>query len=355
MLRKHLGLASAALLACTSLLACGSDGTGAESDTDGGVSAVDAATPTDDADTRAGDEFSVSWGPYDVESGVEDTKCMIRQVNNDRSIHVGKIRNLLGSASHHFIVYRIAEGVESTEPFDCQPFADVLNPENGAPLMITQKADETLELPDGVAFTFEPGQMVRLELHYLNATPETQTVEVTSTFTTVSDADFVHEADFLFVGNPDIDLSPGETETLGPYFLPLPADIAGANVFGITGHTHELGTDVTVAYRDSADGADSMIYDIENYDWEEPPTVMLDPEVTIGEGGGFNFSCSWTNTTASQVTFGEDVDQEMCFFWAYYYPSKGARVCVHSEQAPQVATDLCCPGDALCALLDTLL
>lgn len=356
MLNKRLGLSAALLLACSSMFACSSSDNPATIDGGGDVDVIDATpNPGPDADTRSGEDFTVTWGPYDVPSGVEDTKCMIRRVSNDRSIHVGQIHNVLGDASHHFIVYRIAEGEESTEPFDCQPFADVLNPANGAPLMVTQKAEETLQLPDGVAFTFEPNQLVRLELHYLNATPEPKTVEVTSTFTTVSDADFEFEADFLFIGNPDIDLAPGASVTLGPNFLPLPADIEGANIFGITGHTHELGTDVTVAYQEGEGGPETMLYDIENFDWEEPDTVLLDPPQVVGAGGGFNFSCSWNNTTAEQVTFGEGVSEEMCFFWAYYYPSKGARVCVHSEQAPQVATDLCCPGDALCALLDGLL
>ena len=355
MLKRRLGLCAAILLACSSMLACSSDDDDNPGNLDGGDPA-DADTTGADADTRSGESFTVTWGPHDIESGQENTMCMIRRLSNDRSIHVGEIHNVLGNVSHHFIVYRISEGEESTEPFDCQPFADVLNPTKGAPLMVTQKADETLTLPNGVAFTFEPNQLVRLELHYLNATPETQTVEVTSTFTTVSDADFEHEAEFLFVGNPDINLPPGESVTLNTEFLPLPADIEGANVFGITGHTHELGTNVTVAYQESEGGAQTMLYDIENYDWEEPDTVLLDPPQVVGAGGGFNFSCSWTNTTGQQVTFGEGVREEMCFFWAYYYPSQGARVCLHSEQGAEFGlTDLCCPGDALCAFLDELL
>ena len=345
MLNNRIGICTILLVASTSLVACrGGDGNS--------TPVFDAGV---DADTRFGESFSVKWGPYEVPSGIEDTKCMIRRVNNDRSIHVGQIHNVLGDVSHHYIVYRIAEGEESTEPFDCQPFADVLNPENGAPLMVTQKAEETLTLPDGVGFTFEPNQLVRLELHFLNATQEPQTVEVTSTFTTVSDAEFTDEADFLFIGNPDINLAPGQSVTLGPHFLPLPEDVTGAKIFGITGHTHQLGTNVEVAYQDGPSGTPIMLYDIEDYDWEEPPTVMLTPPTEVAAGGGFNFSCSWTNTTQSQVTFGEGVSEEMCFFWAYYYPSKGAKVCVHSEQAPDVATDICCPGDSLCALLGGLL
>ena len=41
----------------------------------------------------------------------------------------------------------------------------------------------------------------------------------------------------------------------------------------------------------------------------------------------------------------------MCFFWVYYYPSQGAHVCFHSEKAPQFGTDICCPGDPLCAFI----
>ena len=45
----------------------------------------------------------------------------------------------------------------------------------------------------------------------------------------------------------------------------------------------------------------------------------------------------------------------MCFFWAYYYPSKGAKVCFHSAQYnPPSGIDVCCPNAALsqvCAAL----
>ena len=33
----------------------------------------------------------------------------------------------------------------------------------------------------------------------------------------------------------------------------------------------------------------------------------------------------------SRSKFGESANNEMCFFWAYYYPSKGAYVCVHTD------------------------
>ena len=54
------------------------------------------------------------------------------------------------------------------------------------------------------------------------------------------------------------------------------------------------------------------------------------------------------------VGFGEGANDEMCFFWAYYYPSHGARVCVHTTQTGS-PIDICCPGSGLCSVLRTLL
>lgn len=329
------------------LSACSSDDSG-----DGGV--VFDGGPNDgiDADTRSGDTFTATWGPYDVPAGAEDTRCFITRLTNDRQIRVGEITNNLGDASHHFIVYRITEGEVSTEPYPCQPFADTLNPANGAPLMVTQKAMETLTLPDGVAFTLEPNQLIRLELHFLNTTNAVQSVTATSTFKTMAEDDFEFEADFLFVGNPDIDLAPGQVATVGPSVLPLPADLAGAKVFGITGHTHQYGTDVKVEI--GPPGSEVMIYDVPSFNWDEPDTVMLEPAMDVSTDTGFRFSCDFNNTSGQQVGFGEGVDDEMCFFWAYYYPSKGARVCIHTEQVGG-GLDLCCPGDSLCAFLEDYL
>ena len=328
------------------LSACGDDGGG-----DGGVVFDGGPNDVIDGDTRSGETFTATWGPYDVAPGVEDTRCFVTRLTNDRQIRVGEITNNLGDASHHFIVYRITEGEVSTEPYACQPFADTLNPENGAPLMVTQKAEETLTLPGGVAFTLETNQLVRLELHFINTSDTVKSVSATSTFKTMADADFEHEADFLFIGNPDIDLAPGQIATVGPSFLPLPQDLTGSKIFGITGHTHQYGTDVKVEV--GPESSPTMIYDVPNFNWDEPDTVRLEPAIEIAAGSGFRFSCDFNNTSGQQVGFGEGVDDEMCFFWAYYYPSKGARVCAHTDQ--QGGVDICCPGDALCALLPGLL
>jgi len=41
-------------------------------------------------------------------------------------------------------------------------------------------------------------------------------------------------------------------------------------------------------------------------------------------------ACEWNNRSDQTVRFGTSVDSEMCFFWAYYFPSRGPLVCLGS-------------------------
>lgn len=330
-------LAVTALTGAT-LAACSGDDDGVGPSIDAGI------------DAQVG-TFTVKWGPVSIPAGSEDTQCVQVRLGNTGTIKVHEIHNLLGQASHHFILYRTSSTEEFTTPRPCNPFAGTLDPNQGAPMMITQRAEETLTLPDDVAFTLQPNQMMRLELHYLNATETAQQVEVTSELRTQASATI--EADFLFIGTPDIDLAPMNPPaevTVGPTFIQLPAELQGVNVFALTGHTHKLGTDVDVSTAHDRTDPGTVVYNPTPFSWSEPETVYHRPAFTIPEG--FRFTCKYKNTTGQRVRFGESTNEEMCFFWAYYYPSHGAKVCAHSNQAggPN-GIDLCCPGNSLCGLL----
>jgi len=296
--------------------------------------------------------FTVSFPSLTVPPGTENTQCVVLRLGNRKPVHIGQIHNLLGDASHHMIVYRVNDTVEQPTPFDCEPFVDTLDPNKGAPLMITQKKDELLNLPSGVAYTLDANQMLRIEMHYINAT--TAPLELTASTTMITSHTYHDEANFLFIGNPDISLAPNSQATLGPTFFKLdPYTFGGTKFFALTGHEHKLGTNVTVATAASADDPGQMVYDVPNWVWSEPATVFPDPPVSVPDGGGFKFTCTWDNTSAQTVKFGESANNEMCFFWAYYYPSQGAFVCIHTTQAG--GQDFCCPGEWQCTLIQDFL
>lgn len=294
------------------------------------------------------DAKTVVFGPMDVEPGVEDTKCVVKRLGNVGAMHVNTMHNQLLGVSHHLIVYKTSDTEERLEPFSCQPFSDLTKPDKGLPLMITQKKDDTLELPQGVAFAIDDNQMVRLEMHYINATTQTATIEGRSTFVPMNEAEFRDEAGLFFAGNIDIDIAPNSQFTLGPAFIPAPPGIDGKNFFGFTGHVHRFGTSVTVDMVPGKDMPGEPVYAPPSFLWAEPPTIYHDPPKVPQQGGGFSLTCSYDNTSSDQIGFGESATEEMCFFWGYYYPSIGARVCFHTNQFGPI-TDLCCPGNALCS------
>jgi hypothetical protein len=294
--------------------------------------------------------FTVTYDPITVMPGEEHTQCIVKRLNNPTAVHVGTIHNVLGQGSHHLIVYKTNDTMEQTTPFDCQPFTDLLHPEKGTPLMITQKKDDTLTLPKGVAFGIDANQMVRLEMHYINPTSSPLQVTATTTFTPMNEADFQNEAGFLFMGDPDINIPAHGTQTLGPVYLPQPANLSDVKYFGFTGHEHQWGTNVKVDMTTGKTGADTPVYDVPNWTWNEPKTVYVDPPISVPAGGGFHLTCSWNNMSASTVKFGESANDEMCFFWTYYYPNQGAFVCAHTDKVAG-GYDLCCPGNAFCSQL----
>lgn len=368
-MRTSLFVASLVALACAALVsACGSSGStnngqgsssggggssggsggssnggsgGGSGSSSGSLPPTDAAPP--DGDVSMGDagggaqSYTVQFGPITVNAGEENTQCIVVSLNNAAQIHVGQIHDLLGTASHHMILYKVAPQAAQPTPFPCQPFQGALNPANGNPLIISQKPDDTLTLPQNVAFTLDPNQMVRLEMHYINANTMPVTLVTTSTLTTIPDSQYKYDASFLFIGDPNISIPANSTWNTGVQYFALPAQYNTSNFWAITGHEHHLGTEVQIWSATSSSDSGKLIYT--STSWSDPPVTTFDPPIRIPAGGGYKFQCNYDNTTENTVSFGESANDEMCFFWSYYWPSQGAQVCFVTG-----GLSVCCPG-----------
>lgn len=332
-------------LSLSTLLACGKD---PGDDGGGGGDHPDAGF--------TGDSFKLTWGPVNVAAGQEDTQCIWVRLDNETEIKVHSLHNVLSASSHHVIVYKDdMDTVEQTTPTPCEPFTGALNTTGMImPIAITQKADDEIFLPDRVAYTFAPHQMVKLEMHYLNATDEDEMATATAEFFVAQPSEIDHEASILFMGSPDIDIKAGQTASLHQFFtVPDYLDLSQSKIFAITGHEHALGTGVNIRVAPSKTGPMTEVYAPQPFSWSEPETRTFDEPFGVPAGGGFDFECTWNNTTGMDVDFGESAKQEMCFFWAYYYPSQGSKVCVHTDQYGGAnGLNVCCPGDSLCGLIE---
>lgn len=236
--------------------------------------------------------MTLSFPSIAVPAGFEKTQCVVMRLGNTVPLHVGAVHNVLGETSHHLIVYRVNDTVEQRTPFPCKPFTDTLDPSKGSPLMVTQKHDDLLTLPSGVAYSLDVNQMIRLEMHYINASASEKNVSATTTMIPISDDDFRDEAGFLFIGNPDIKLPPKSETKLGPSFFEIPSELSGVKFFAMTGHEHQFGTNVQVATSTGSTDPGKMVYDVPNWTWSEPKTEVFATPFTVPDRGGFNFTLS---------------------------------------------------------------
>jgi hypothetical protein len=335
-------------LVCLSVVlsACGGDSESSGAGAGGASGGSGGSGNASGAGAGGSESFSVEISVKGVAPGYENTQCVVKRLGNTGPIRVNRFQNTISSSSHHLIVYKVADTEERTSPFNCVPFKDTLDPNRGAPLVISQKYDDRIELPAGAAYSLEPNQMVRLELHYINTKLEPVDVRAVSSFITIPAAEFQQEADFVLIGSLDVSVNASGTTTLGPIWFPLPQAYVDTNFFAITGHTHQFGTNVKVAIASDQAGPDTPVYDVLDWKWDEPETVKHDPPFQVPAAGGFRFSCEWNNTSGLARSIGESAEDEMCFFWGYYYPSRGAKVCFHSDNFG--AFNVCCPDSPIC-------
>ncbi len=327
----------------------------------GGGGAVDAPLTQmyGDGPPLSGTDYSLAYPDITVQPGEENTQCVWMKLSNTTEIKVHQVLNNLSNNTHHLIVYKDdMDTTEQTTPTPCMPFAGALNTTGMIePIIISQKKVDELTLPDTVAYTLAPNQMIKLEMHYINTGEMAGSADATVNFYAADPSTISNEAGVLFNGSIDVSLPANQQTTLHEFIqLPSYMDLSKSNIFAITGHEHHLGTQVTVNVGPGSAGPFTSIYDPTPFQWAEPATAYFNAPFSVPFGGGFDLTCSWDNTTSAAVQFGESANDEMCFFWAYYYPaltmvnnvsSSGSEVCLYSDQG----LDVCCPGDGLCSTI----
>jgi hypothetical protein len=339
---RFAALTASSLLPFISLAAaCGSSATPGAGGADGTGSATTSGSgsgsSTSTGDFDAGAKITTiarSMSPDTVQPGKENTQCVTVNLNNPEGAYVRRVRADLSAGSHHMVVYTSNKTVEDPVPKDCQPFSGILNGEH--PIFIAQQPQASLEFPSDesgtpVGFEIPPHQMVKLEMHYIDTSKFPLSVMGKISLDTVPLSTKVTKSDLAFWGTSQINIPAngmGDTGVLYQHAL------AGTKTFALTTHQHQLGTEMLVWYAASATDPDKMLV-ADGKSWSDPPVEHFAPPLdfpTNGNGSvstkGLAYECKWNNTTPNPVTFGESFNDEMCFVWQYYYPSKGFQVCV---------------------------
>jgi hypothetical protein len=243
------------------------------------------------------------------------------QLSNTTPQMLRRVHSTITTGSHHLIAYRAPDGTPpQLTPAPCQPFADITN--GVTPVIIAESSEAEVVYPDQVALPLAANQMIKLEEHFLNPSDATIQSGGTVEFTLVDPDPSLIPANLVLWGSERFQIAAHTAGTADFAHAVMP----GVKVFALTTHEHHFGTLATVGLAANAQAAGTELY--RNTDWEHPPLKALDPPLVFDGTQELRLHCEWFNTSDAPVPFGlSAVTNEMCFFWAYYYPSQGFQVC----------------------------
>lgn len=271
--------------------------------------AGDASPAVPDALPPGTDVLEVTIGPVVVDAGMEDTVCVVVPLGNTAPAAIRAVDTRLSPGTHHVIVH-LSDEPEQREPRGCGAFAGAGHQDL---LFIAQQPVAEVRYPEGTGLPVVAGQNVHLEMHFFNYLPGDSAEISAQVRIEVSreSIDDLRPVSLLFTGGTGGQIPANSTATWRS-FNQVPA---GAQIFGLTTHMHQLGVRGTIHRGAGEDDPDAVLL-YETTSWDEAP-LQLYPPFTLGADEGLILRCDYDNPTDEVVGFGLGFEDEMCFLWAH--------------------------------------
>jgi hypothetical protein len=206
--------------------------------------------------------------------------------------------------SHHLLVFYKAGAQDA-------PLQPCSGTEFAAGPYGSQRAEDAIAYPDGVAAVVAPADGFRVQVHYLNATPAPIDVAVTVTMERVPGDVVRDRAGILFFSNAAIDVAPGAVGAVVAKTCTLPFAV---NLLQATGHMHAHGR----AFAATANGATLFAAQAS----AEVTPALFAPPLPLAAGTPIRFACTYDNDGATPLRYGDSArSDEMCIFTAQFYPA----------------------------------
>lgn len=218
---------------------------------------------------------------------------------------IGAFESHLTPGAHHLLVFYRPGAVDGA-------LADCAAGEFAAGPYGSQRADDALAFPPGVAAVIAPGDGLRVQLHYLNASASPVTVEARVVLTRVDDASVRDRAAVLFFSNLSIDVPAGANGVVAQKSCTLPF---AATLIEATGHMHRHGRRFVATV-----GNQTLV---DSSAWSDVAPTPFTPPLALPSGSVVTFGCTYDNGNGrAPIVYGNSArDDEMCIFTAQFYPA----------------------------------
>jgi hypothetical protein len=260
-----------------------------------------------------------------VAPGQEIERCKLVKVPPE-GLFVTRDELRFSQGSHHVLLYRTPYTEIPATTRDGTPIngAEVHDCNDGAPrswkvngIVAGSQSSEggsfLGSLPTGVALTVEPGTVLVMNTHYLNASTESLEVDARINLHTMPPEQVKVEAGIIFHYNDFIRIPANGTSSARMRCV-TPRDIS---LVRLQSHMHRRGVG-SVANVVSADGSTQEVYTSSS--WEDVPVRDFAPVLPIKAGQALDFRCDYVNTEARDVMQGLTTRDEMCVLLGAYFP-----------------------------------
>lgn len=280
-------------------------------------------------------------GPFDVwPAQVHDREFLYfepYQTTEDKFITRYEISMRPGS--HHLILYHYPNG---KVPPAARAYRDLRNAAGNINFAValelsslfpfqfyvgTQVPYVNYYLPKDVALRLPAGYGFDINSHSVNRTGQTQKGEAYINLHTVDRSQVKYIADYDNLGNNDITLPPNRVTTISKTFTFNET----RHIIQMFSHAHERMTEFSVTRVGGARDGELLYW---TNDWAHPPTLELDPPLTINAGERLRISTIYNNTTNQTIRFGPLSTDEMQFLFYIYYSGTVSSV-AENEVAPE--------------------
>jgi copper type II ascorbate-dependent monooxygenase-like protein len=245
-----------------------------------------------------------------TQPGSEIVVCRELVLPGDAAIEVDRVEHASSPGTHHIHAYRTSTPADKVSPdvFDCGDLA--------GPLFYTaEKEGDSTHFHPGVGLKFGRGEVVRLELHYLNtgSAPAEADLRINLWF---ADHPLTTEAGSFLMYDHAIDVPPHGSATTRMH-CEIPSDIS---ITSLLPHVHTHGTGERI-YLSGGDLSEPRLL-VDSRGYGDLETRTFDPTpVLVKAGQALDFECDFKNDTAKGLIEGTSpTTAEMCVILGSYYP-----------------------------------
>ncbi len=320
------------LLACAATPQPAAEGPTDDDTSDGGAAA--AAVEDLTVTLQPPDEgYQLVTAPAEVPAYTEVEICSVLRLeprDGELLLWANRLESLISSGSHHmnvligefsFLDAFVGEGASEAAlgaELGQYPCDELSTMERAFPVFPSQREDQQITMPAGVAAPMTVPLLLVFDHHYYNTADHPVRINAALNIETIPAADVDSVASLVFDDIGDIEVPPGSREIVSRTCL---TDRA-VEVALVSTHNHQWGECATLnRYDGGKDIVDATPFYV-NKRWDQPPILHFEPgSFRLDAGDGVQWACHYINDTEQSLVNDGTADGEMCVIAAVTWPA----------------------------------